>query len=205
MAYYSRAYIYDASELAFRNMAKYNSDPNTFMIPVQSPPKAAQAAALNFARDQLVSLLNQGTRLKSLVFVSHGKAGAIRIDRDTVDATSLRNIFGNHSLQWLMAETGRVYFAGCNVADKEAGWQFLEAAAHVFLTGSGGAAFGWDSYGFGLTRSFGLVPNIAHLWGRTRYVLVSTDGKTSTRKDSVGIEHEIGMEMRKEELEREND
>ncbi len=203
MAYYSRAYIYDSSELAFRNMAKYNSDPNTFMIPVQSPPKAAQTAALIFARDQLVSLLNQGTRLKSLVFVSHGRPGAIRIDDDTVDAKSLTNFFSNHSLQWLMAESGKVYFAGCNVADEEAGWKFLEAAAQVFLSGSGGKAFGWTSYGFGFNRSFGLVPNIVHVWGRPRYVYMSADGKTLKR--DVDIDHELGMERRKMDLEREND
>ena len=201
----SRLWIYDMSELIFRNMAANNLDSNTEMIGVQSVSIRYQTLASISLRDRMVSLLSQGKRFNSIVFTTHGAPGLIKLDDDIVDARTIQNVFANHGLERLLLPGSRVYFAGCNVADKEAGWNFLETAARVFFKGSGGTAFGWTSYGFSAERTLGLIKNIVHVWGRTRFVMMSPDGVTLTRKDSVDIEHDLGTEMRKMELEREND
>ena len=203
---YRRAWIYDASEAIFTRMAERNSDGNTVLIPVQSPPRAAQTTPLLVLRDSLVGLLSQGSKFQSLVFATHGDSGKIVLDGEEVSAFDMKNILGKHGLERLLIPGGRVYFAGCNVAEGDPGWGFLEAAAKVFLNGSWGTVFAWTSYGIGFTRTLGLLPdNITHFWGRVRYVMISPGSTVLQRKDSVDIEHELGAEMRRMDLEREQE
>ena len=105
-----------------------------------------------------------------------------------------------------------MYFGGCNVAEGDAGWQFLEAAGRVFLRSAGGVVFGHDSAGLAVRLRapipglFGAVGEVLgvfgfhsalggglrslykgqtfHPWGATRYVTVAPGGTIIKREES---------------------
>jgi hypothetical protein len=80
-----------------------------------------------------------------------------------------REQFRGHGYDQLFRTSGRVYFAGCNCADGDDGWAFLEAAGAIFLRSGGGQAFGWTSLGFAVPSFFRPSGGHAvHLWGDVR-------------------------------------
>jgi hypothetical protein len=78
---------------------------------------------------------------------------------------------------YITTTNARVYFNGCNVAEGSAGWDFLEAAAAVFLNPGGGTVFGQTSAGFANP----LNGHVVHLWGKTKTLFVDPKGKILER------------------------
>jgi hypothetical protein len=69
----------------------------------------------------------------------------------------------------------RVYFDGCNVAEGDAGWLFLQEIAKSLCRIGGGVVFGWTSLGFS-TRGFHWPHKWVHPWGDVRYVVAAPGG-----------------------------
>lgn len=67
-------------------------------------------------------------------------------------------------------------FAGCNVADGEDGWKFLERAGKLFLRTGGGYTLGWTSLGFEL------FDHDMHFWGDWRKVKFRAGGSVEGRE-----------------------
>lgn len=77
----------------------------------------------------------------------------------------------------LVTTNARIYFNGCNVAETNSGWEFLETAAGVFMTSGGGQVFGQTSVGFGNPFN----GHVVHLWGSTRTLFVDSNGNITER------------------------
>ena len=86
------------------------------------------------------------------MFYTHGNSGKIFFGEQqgnrTIDAGVLQTKLNGYDA--LFPKFTRMHFAGCNVAEDEVGWKFLETAGKVFLKRGGGLTFGWDSVGLGV-------------------------------------------------------
>ena len=121
--------------------------------------------------DQLDSVLASGWHFNRILFETHGIPGEIDFGGDPVNAQRMRTMSSYH--YETIAEVGtRLYFNGCNVAEGDSGWDFLRAAAEVFLIGQGGLAFGHTSIGW--CNPF--TGHVVHPWGDTRYVVMAAGG-----------------------------
>jgi hypothetical protein len=129
----------------------------------------ADVATLLAALDALVSA---GTTFDRVLFETHGGPGVIGFGDDAVVAATLRSWIPRQYTK-LVTGNARVYFNGCNVAEGPVGWQFLEAAAALFLTPGGGEVFGHPS--LGLANPFN--GHVLHLWGPTRSIFVDGNGR----------------------------
>ena len=128
-------------------------------------------------KNQLDKLVSDRKTFERVMFYTHGNTGKIFFGDDDINVSNLADL---QKYNVLFPFFGRMYFAGCNVADGEDGWRFLEAAGRVFFPTRGGVTFGWTSKGFfdggnlitllspliSLTRS----GHEDHLWGDARYV-----------------------------------
>src|SRR5262249_31480945 len=133
----------------------------------------------------------EGKRFTRAVFDTHGNSGGITFNGQWLTADVLRDSFEGRGYDTLFPFMGRIYFSGCNVAEGDAGWSFLEAAARAFLRRGGGVAFGHTSKGFAVTdwaAAFGGAlfawkygGHVLHLTGESRYVGVPPGGHPVTR------------------------
>jgi hypothetical protein len=143
-------------------------------------------------KGELDKLVADGKTFERVMFYTHGNVGAIffgdernnrQIDVSVLPALQKYNV--------LFPFFCRMYFAGCNVADGDEGWQFLATAGRVFFPKRGGVTFGWTSKGFfdggNLIKLLAPLPSLAlsghedHLWGDARYVFTGPGGVTVQR------------------------
>ena len=139
-------------------------------------------------------LLGEGKTFKRVVFETHGGPGAIffgdQKGNRQIDADVLSETFARYDA--LFPQFGRLYFSGCNVADEDEGWRFIETAGKVFFRRSGGITFGWTSTGFAIgSNLFGLLSGpvfmlgnsgkVWHPWGDARYVWTMAGGNVVQR------------------------
>ncbi len=125
------------------------------------------------ALDRLVS---SGARFDRILFETHGAPGLIFFGNRAITAPWLLSV-RDRNYTSLTSANARVYFNGCNVAQDKVGWQFLEAAASVFLTPGGGQMFGQTSVGFGNPFN----GHVVHLWGSTRTLVLDSRGRIVER------------------------
>ena len=132
-----------------------------------------QGGALKMV-EHLDGIVASGWHFNRVLFETHGGPGVIEMGGEGMDARWVRALSGRG--YETICETGtRLYFNGCNVAEGDEGWDFLRAAAEVFLIGRGGIAFGHTSAGFANP----LDGHVVHPWGDTRYVVMEAGGDAS--------------------------
>src|SRR5271165_1721741 len=98
--------------------------------------------------EHLDGIVASGWRFNRVLFETHGAPGIIGMGDDGIDARWMRAALGGRGYETICEAGTRLYFNGCNVAEGDDGWDFLRAAAEVFLIGLGGVAFGHTSTGF---------------------------------------------------------
>jgi hypothetical protein len=124
-------------------------------------------------KKQLRDLISKGIQFKNCIFTGHGNSGIIWLGADYITREIWYKEFYRQGFERLFPfPNAKLYFAGCNVAEGQDGWRFLEAAARSMLTMAGGVAMGWTSTGFGSPFS----GHERHLWGDTREVSVFAGG-----------------------------
>ena len=128
-------------------------------------------------RQALDDLLRANTRVDRLLVETHGAAGIIGIGADVISYSVVNSWFGNRGYERMFASSARVLFNGCNVAEGENGWRFLEAFGTVFLSLNGGQTVGWTSGG----SSNPFNGHVIHLWGDVRSVLFAPGGNILER------------------------
>lgn len=133
----------------------------------------------------LVSILNHHLAMKHrfdrVVIDTHGAPGTICFGRDDVHVDFWLRSAAN--IQTGLCTPGaQVYFSGCNVAEGEDGWAFLEGAAAFWMKGAGGCVSGWTSVGFAdVVFSTGRT---WHPWGRHRQLWADARGRFQRRSES---------------------
>jgi len=112
-----------------------------------------------------------GPPFDRILFETHGTPGRIYFGNNYIDGNFLRACVPRNYTN-LTTRDARIYFNGCNIAEGSAGWDFLYAAAALFVTPGGGQVFGQTSTGFGNPFN----GHVVHLWGTTRTLFVAYDG-----------------------------
>jgi hypothetical protein len=173
----NKLYIWDSSSSIDRKQAagRFSDDSGVTTLGVGS------IAELH---DGLAALVASKATFTRLLVQTHGNSGMIFFNHIAINAPTLRGFVGKGYDQ-LFPRRAKVYFDGCNVANGDAGWDFLAAAGQVFLTNGGGIALGWTSLGTGLP---GWIPFVGghteHLWGDMRFIEFDPGGGESSRYDS---------------------
>jgi hypothetical protein len=147
----SKLYVYDATSMIDRIQAggRFEGDDDVLTFGIESGVKELLEV---FKR-----LVSDGRRFNRVVFQTHGSPGTIYFGDDPIDSNVWKGTFYGFNFENLFPKFTRMYFDGCNVADAEAGTNFLLAVGYVFLSKGGGDAFGWKNLGFGMP---GLLPGI---------------------------------------------
>lgn len=159
-------HIYDAEDWRIRQTAGARDEGQELPIRNSDPMTALDA------------LVRANGRFNRILFETHGSPGRIVFGNYGFGANWLRSVRGR-GYSTLTTKNARIYFNGCNVAAGAAGWDFLQAAAEVFLTPGGGEVFGHTSVGFGNPLS----GHVVHLWGDTRRLYVDSKGKVIERTE----------------------
>jgi len=161
----SLLHIYDSSDENIRETAAQRTSTKRLGI--------ATGDDLAPALDKLVT---DGEFFSRVLFETHGGPGRIRFGDQRIWASYWR---GTTDRSWyrVVTNNARVYFNGCNVAEGNDGWAFLEAASQVFLKPGGGEVFGQTSLGF--ANPFN--GHVIHLWGDTRRIYCDVNGRILER------------------------
>ncbi len=165
---YTRLHVYDTSDWVGRRQYEGGSD-DTYSIGISD-------GVAQF-KSELDKLLASGKIFQKCVFTTHGNKGAIFFNHQQITAYELyKNFNAPHYEKLFPFRDVKLYFDGCNVAEGDDGWKFLEAAGRTFLRKGGGHVMGWTSAGIGLPS---VIPWIGghteHLWGGVRGVYVLPD------------------------------
>jgi hypothetical protein len=157
-------HVFDASDWRIRWTAGRREESGVTRVPVSNGDPAAA----------LDDVLNSGRAFDRILFETHGSPGKIYFGDSSLGADwwSYARKYNN-----IAAYNVRVYFNGCNVADTDEGWRFLEAAANVFTAPGGGQVFGQTSLGFGNPFD----GHVVHLWGTTRILYLDAGGNITER------------------------
>lgn len=158
-------HVFDASDWRIRQTAGARGE-------VHRLPVTSGAELLT----QLDALKGAGKHFSRILFETHGSPGRISFGNRYIDATWVRSLIPRGYTS-LTTRNARVYFNGCNVAEGDGGWDFLEAAVELFLTPGGGEVFGQTSVGFGNPFN----GHVVHLWGDTRRLYVDGTGRIVER------------------------
>ena len=163
---YTLLHIYDTSDWVGRRQYESSHD-DVYSIGVSS--------GVNELLEKLNDLILNGKIFRRAVFTTHGHAGQISFNHQRIDTTVLYKMINAYRFDRLFPfANARMYFDGCNVAEGDDGWSFLEAAARTFFRTAGGNVFGWTSKGLGMPS---VIPFIGghteHLWGDIRGVIIT--------------------------------
>ena len=122
--------------------------------------------------DQFVH--SPGGTYSRVVFVCHGGPGFVLFNvqdpdvptRDYLDWGRVPKIFGGRDYRHVFPTYMRVYFPGCNCAETDMGWLFLDMMARNLCSFQGGLVFGWTGKGYFWPWS----DHMRHFSGDCRYV-----------------------------------
>jgi hypothetical protein len=90
-------------------------------------------------RDALDKLVSDGETFSRCIFETHGSPGAIAFGKELITGDTFRGWL-NRGYNKIFNLQSRIYFNGCDIADDERGWDFLDGAGHLFLSRYGGQA-----------------------------------------------------------------
>lgn len=137
--------------------------------------------------EELAKLVAAGKTFSRLLFETHGKPGMLKLGDDSIlyfDFSGNPHWTDAH-YDSLFPFATKVIFGGCNVAEGDDGWKFLENAGKLLLRIGGGYTLGWTSLGFHL---FG---EDIHFWGDWRRVNISPGGLVSDRRTKSDVVPDI--------------
>jgi hypothetical protein len=147
-------------------LAPRKGDEDTYTVNVDN--------GIDGLRSKLSWMINEGMTFQNAAFSTHGNRGVIWFGHEYVIANTWYTKFHRSGYERLFPfKDTKLYFAGCNVADSEYGWRFLEAAARTL---SGGVAIGWTSLGFGSVRP---SPGMCDIFGEKRGKSCLSQGETA--------------------------
>lgn len=160
-------HIYDASDSNIRQTMRARGGSRS-TCGVQPTPLGLVEA--------LDGLRASGQMFDRILFETHGLPGTICFGQYGYNAAYLRAV-RNRGWTYIARAGARIYFNGCNVAEGDAGWDFLAAAAQLFLAPGGGEVFGQTTVGFGNPFN----GHVVHPWGSTKRIYVRSDGSIGER------------------------
>lgn len=119
--------------------------------------------------EELAKLLAAGRTFARVAFQTHGESGMLWLGNEKRSLVAYFDFTGDQA--WrdagyhkLFPSNTKMIFGGCNVAEGDNGWKFLENAGKLLLRSGGGYTLGWTSLGFHI------LGHDMHFWGDWRRV-----------------------------------
>jgi hypothetical protein len=128
-------------------------------------------------RHALDDLLAANTSVDRLLVETHGSPGRIYLGGSAINHTVVDSWFANRGYERMFSSSARIVFNGCNVAEGDDGWRFLERFGAAMLKLNGGQVTGWTSAGL----SNPVNGHVVHLWGDVRVLYFAPGGTISER------------------------
>ena len=91
------------------------------------------AESIRHLVDVFTHLKKRGTKVDRLDFHTHGAPGHLAIGADFLGFQELSDNFKNRGFEKIFKKNARVFFHGCNVADRADGEMFLAVFGAIFL------------------------------------------------------------------------
>lgn len=174
-----RLAIYDADDSSCRSFGENRDASRKLAI-------SGGVAALKNSWDGFVK--SPGGPYSRVVFDTHGNKGMIFFKHEAVLWGDVSRIFGGVDYGRIFPSFTRVYFDGCNVAEGDFGWLFLQEIAKALCGKGGGVVFGWTSKGYALSVWGHTAPHKwFHPWGKVRYVVAKPGGFIDDMFDTEDI------------------
>ena len=126
-------HIYDATDRSIRltSWLRRNSwGANVYPVPIEG--------GLEGLRVALRDLVSAGKTFDRCLFETHGSEGQISFGHEALAMSNIDSWLANQGYDRLFPHRSRIYFNGCNIADNDKGWDFLDAAGRIFLRIGGG-------------------------------------------------------------------
>jgi hypothetical protein len=143
-------------------------------------------AGLKSSWDSFVK--SPGGPYSRVVFDTHGNKGMIHFNNEALSWGEVGSTFGKYNYGHIFPFFTRVYFDGCNVAEGDFGWLFLQEIAKTFCRTGGGVVFGWTSKGYTLNFWGHTAPHKwVHPLGAVRYVVAKPGGRIDDMFDSADL------------------
>ena len=162
-------HIYDgnrSTRLGLDNSVANGADARTedrIRLPVKTFSEMQQA---------LDNLLVANTSIDRLLVETHGSPGRIYLGGAAINYKVVDTWFASRGYERLFANGAHLLFNGCNVAEGDDGWRFLETFGGAMLSLNGGQVTGWTSGG--LSNPFS--GHVVHLWGAVRVIYFAPGG-----------------------------
>jgi hypothetical protein len=151
--------VYDAA-------AKTKLWHNQLFEPNDDAAEVLGVTGISELHERLGKLVADRRTFSKVSFQTHGDSGRIKIGDDWL---LYFEFLGNPA--WRDAGYDKLFpfetkmiFGGCNVAEDDDGWKFLENAGKLLLRNGGGYTLGWTSLGFHL------LGHDMHFWGSWKRV-----------------------------------
>jgi hypothetical protein len=177
-------HLYDADDAQTRILA--------------GPREADESVGVKGGADGLIKVLDkfvsEGWIFQRAVVSTHGNSGFIALGEDHIDAAVLDKRFSGKRYATLFSYNARIYFVGCNVAEGNKGWKFLETAGTIFLGRYGGTTFAHTGAGRPLAHWYAFaalgpagqllnwnLPGRTHFTSPAKYVYTAPGGRMFSR------------------------
>jgi hypothetical protein len=123
-----------------------------------------------------------GITFDRMAVYGHGGPGNIKFGQELIMPHNIRSNIGI-GCHRLFPLPSKIYFGGCNVAETDFGWTFLQAVGACFLRIGGGEVLAYRTYG---AQFFESGP-IRHLTGGLRTMVFSPGGVEASRNDGDAL------------------
>lgn len=156
-------HIYDATDRSIRltSWLRRNSwGANVYPVPIEG--------GLEGLRVALRDLVSAGKTFDRCLFETHGSEGQISFGHEALAMSNIDSWLANQGYDRLFPHRSRIYFNGCNIADNDKGWDFLDAAGRIFLRIGGGETFAQTRFGTAYPWNW-LNGHIYHIGSQTCY------------------------------------
>lgn len=99
--------------------------------------------------EEMAKLVQSGATFEKCLFFAHGNPGAVLFNHTDWNIHNFSEVLDGTGYERLFPTYSRIYFDGCNVAEGNEGWTFLELVGKTFLKNSGGVVSGYIGKGIG--------------------------------------------------------
>ncbi len=174
--FFNLLYMFDANDtLSTIQAEQHDGDPSVFSAGVLDPEDMFNT----FKR-----MAQGGMTFRNIVIETHGRPGAISFAKVDVIGGQFTEKSAGVGYEHLMPMYGKLYFPGCECANGEEGWDFLERVGRVFLKIGGGEVIGWTSNGYAqISPALPYFGHAVHFNGAARKLTFAPGGFVINRAE----------------------
>ena len=163
-------YFYDSQDSHIAAEARRTADGDRNLV-------LRGVASFGEVLNVLDGFIRQRRQFGNIFFSTHGSPGDVSLPSGSLNASNTHQLIARRAI---FGDQGRVLFMGCNCADDEVGWRFMEAVGRALIQ----SGFVGGSNSVIISARWGLIEPRLPAWGLLRIVQMR-DGNV-IRRSEVG-------------------